>query len=54
LKRAFAQSPPDLEAAKRFTVELKYWRGLEDAAKEWKAIHPGQHREGKQGTCLLD
>jgi molecular chaperone HscB len=31
---AFSRDPPDLDEAKRLCVELKYWVGLEEAAKE--------------------
>jgi molecular chaperone HscB len=34
LTEAFSRNPPDLDAAKRLCVELKYWVSLEDAAKE--------------------
>lgn len=31
---AFSRDPPDLDEAKRLCVELKYWVGLEEAARE--------------------
>lgn len=34
LKEAFSKNPPDLKGAKELAVELKYWVGLEEAAKE--------------------
>jgi molecular chaperone HscB len=35
LKEAFSSDPPDLVEAKSLAVQLKYWQGLENAAKEW-------------------
>lgn len=35
LKEAFAGDPPDFKGAKGLAVQLKYWQGLEEAAKEW-------------------
>jgi molecular chaperone HscB len=35
LKAAFGRDPPNLEEAKGLAVQLKYWMGLEEAAKEW-------------------
>jgi molecular chaperone HscB len=35
LKNAFAEDPPNLTEAKGLSVQLKYWQGLENAAKEW-------------------
>lgn len=35
LKEAFAGDPPDFRGAKGLAVQLKYWQGLEEAAKEW-------------------
>jgi molecular chaperone HscB len=35
LKEAFAGDPPDFKQAKGLAVQLKYWQGLEEAAKEW-------------------
>ncbi|WVF73085.1 Fe-S protein assembly co-chaperone HscB [Kwoniella sp. CBS 6097] len=34
LSEAFGQNPPDLHEAKNLAVQLRYWRGLEDAAKD--------------------
>ncbi|WVQ84491.1 Fe-S protein assembly co-chaperone HscB [Cryptococcus sp. DSM 104549] len=34
LEEAFSHSPPDLEGAKTLAVQLRYWMGLEKAAKE--------------------
>lgn len=36
LSQAFAANPPDVERAKQLTVELRYLRNLEEAAKEWR------------------
>jgi len=35
LKEAFSAQPPNLAEAKILAVQLKYWQGLEEAAKEW-------------------
>jgi molecular chaperone HscB len=35
LKEAFSGDPPDFTKAKGLSVQLKYWLGLEEAAKEW-------------------
>ncbi|KAK4684475.1 molecular chaperone HscB, partial [Tremellales sp. Uapishka_1] len=35
LHEAFSRQPPDFEGAKGLAVQLKYWVGLESAAKEW-------------------
>jgi molecular chaperone HscB len=35
LKEAFSGDPPNLTEAKSLAVQLKYWQGLENAAKEW-------------------
>jgi molecular chaperone HscB len=35
LQAAFSTDPPDLSEAKSLTVQLRYWLGLEAAAKEW-------------------
>ena len=35
LKEAFAGDPPNFKEAKALAVQLKYWQGLEEAAKEW-------------------
>jgi hypothetical protein len=35
LKEALSASPPDLALAKTLTIQLRYWTGLEAAAKEW-------------------
>ena len=35
LKEAFSRDPPNLTEAKSLAVQLKYWQGLENAAKEW-------------------
>jgi hypothetical protein len=35
IKEAFEADPPNLAGAKILSVQLKYWQGLEDAAKEW-------------------
>jgi hypothetical protein len=35
LKKAFSEDPPNLVAAKELAIQLKYWQGLETAAKEW-------------------
>jgi molecular chaperone HscB len=35
LRDAFAQDPPNLAEAKVLSIQLKYWQGLEEAAKEW-------------------
>jgi hypothetical protein len=35
IRDAFSENPPNLTAAKVLTVQLKYWQGLEEAAKEW-------------------
>jgi len=35
LKEAFAGDPPEFQKAKGLAVQLKYWQGLEEAAKEW-------------------
>ncbi|WWC64579.1 Fe-S protein assembly co-chaperone HscB [Kwoniella dejecticola CBS 10117] len=37
LHAAFSETPPSLESAKELAVQLRYWRGLENAAKE-KAV----------------
>ncbi|WVR00267.1 Fe-S protein assembly co-chaperone HscB [Kwoniella sp. CBS 9459] len=34
LSQAFSQNPPDLHEAKNLAIQLRYWRGLEDAAKD--------------------
>ncbi|WRT70231.1 Fe-S protein assembly co-chaperone HscB [Kwoniella shivajii] len=34
LHAAFSQSPPNVEQAKNLAVQLRYWKGLESAAKE--------------------
>ncbi|OCF38211.1 Fe-S protein assembly co-chaperone HscB [Kwoniella heveanensis BCC8398] len=34
LSQAFAQNSPDLHEAKNLAIQLRYWRGLEDAAKD--------------------
>lgn len=36
IKAAFSKNQPDLKEAKVLAVQLKYWQGLEEAAKEWK------------------
>jgi molecular chaperone HscB len=35
IKEAFEADPPNLAGAKILSVQLKYWQGLEDAAREW-------------------
>ena len=35
IKEAFTSDPPNLTGAKILAVQLKYWQGLEEAAKEW-------------------
>jgi molecular chaperone HscB len=35
LKAAFSGDPPRFQEAKGLAVQLKYWQGLENAAKEW-------------------
>lgn len=35
IKDAFSADPPNLAGAKVLAVALKYWQGLEEAAKEW-------------------
>lgn len=35
LTQAFSEDPPNLAEAKNLAVQLKYWQGLENAAKEW-------------------
>lgn len=35
IRNAFSEDPPNLTSAKVLTVQLKYWQGLEEAAKEW-------------------
>lgn len=35
LKSALSTSPPDFDLAKTLTIQLRYWTGLEAAAKEW-------------------
>ncbi|ORY33366.1 hypothetical protein BCR39DRAFT_463736 [Naematelia encephala] len=35
IKEAFSEEPPNLAGAKLLSVQLKYWMGLEQAAKEW-------------------
>jgi molecular chaperone HscB len=35
LKAAFSGNPPSFQEAKGLAVQLKYWQGLENAAKEW-------------------
>ncbi|WWC72017.1 Fe-S protein assembly co-chaperone HscB [Kwoniella pini CBS 10737] len=37
LHSAFSETPPNLDLAKELAVQLRYWRGLENAAKE-KAV----------------
>jgi len=37
LTEAFSSDPPNLAEAKNLAVQLKYWQGLENAAKEWAA-----------------
>lgn len=35
IRDALSADPPDFEQAKTLSVQLKYWQGLENAAKEW-------------------
>ncbi|PWN47932.1 Co-chaperone Hsc20 [Violaceomyces palustris] len=35
LADAFSSNPPDLEKAKKATIELRYWTNIEKAAREW-------------------
>lgn len=35
IREAFSKDPPNLAGAKTLAVQLKYWQGLEEAAKEW-------------------
>ena len=35
IKQAFSADPPNITGAKALAVQLKYWQGLEEAAKEW-------------------
>jgi molecular chaperone HscB len=35
IKAAFSSEPPDFEGARTLAIQLKYWLGLEAAAKEW-------------------
>jgi molecular chaperone HscB len=35
IKEALETDPPNLAGTKILSVQLKYWQGLEDAAKEW-------------------
>lgn len=35
IRDALSADPPDFESAKTLAVQLKYWQGLENAAKEW-------------------
>lgn len=35
LEKAFSGDPPSFKEAKGLAVQLKYWQGLEEAAKEW-------------------
>jgi molecular chaperone HscB len=35
IKEAFSSEPPDFEGARTLAIQLKYWLGLEAAAKEW-------------------
>lgn len=35
IRDALSANPPDFENAKTLAVQLKYWQGLENAAKEW-------------------
>jgi len=35
LIKAFSEDPPNLVEAKELAIQLKYWQGLEHAAKEW-------------------
>ncbi|WWC91717.1 Fe-S protein assembly co-chaperone HscB [Kwoniella dendrophila CBS 6074] len=34
LEQAFSENPPNIEEAKNLSVQLRYWKGLENAAKE--------------------
>ncbi|KAK0544651.1 molecular chaperone [Tilletia horrida] len=42
LSKAFGASPPDLEQARKLTVELRYWLNIDKAAREWA---PGKRVE---------
>ncbi|CAD6886440.1 unnamed protein product [Tilletia controversa] len=35
LGNAFGASPPDLEQARKLTIELRYWLNIDKAAREW-------------------
>ncbi|CAD6575427.1 MAG: hypothetical protein TREMPRED_001418 [Tremellales sp. Tagirdzhanova-0007] len=35
IKEAFGSDPPNLAGARILAVKLKYWQGLEEAAKDW-------------------
>ncbi|RXK35903.1 Fe-S protein assembly co-chaperone HscB [Tremella mesenterica] len=37
IEETLSSDPPDLGAAKILAVQLKYWQGLENAAKEWES-----------------
>ncbi|ORX40529.1 hypothetical protein BD324DRAFT_574695 [Kockovaella imperatae] len=36
ITEAFSQQPPDIVGAKGLAVQLRYWRGLEDAIRDWE------------------
>ena len=40
LTEAFSQTPPDFAGAKELAVQLRYWKGLEDATKDWAPGKP--------------
>ena len=40
LTEAFSQTPPDFAGAKELAVQLRYWRGLDDATKDWEPGKP--------------